>query len=155
MANIFIEKYRGIDISFSTDREVFYCVVYDENTKESKSWAAIKKQIDDYLKDNQNFKPFFVEPMPMSYGFSEGKMYEIIGIRKDGRYISKDSEGNQSQLLSHEEGYLMVFDDRNSEHIAEIRKLMDDLSEYRKAMNQKINDITGKMVIKPLSSVPR
>ena len=66
MSKILIENYRGFDIEFDTQYEKFQCVCTEEDSKESSSFAAIKKFIDEYKKQNADFKPFWVDPNPNS-----------------------------------------------------------------------------------------
>lgn len=85
---ISIEKYRGYEIEFDTDAELFLSDVGNEG-KESKTLSGAKKQVDDYIKQNATFVPF--EMVNARWGSC--KMLTLTGIRKDKRFI--DSEGNQ------------------------------------------------------------
>ena len=59
---VFIENYRGWDISFDTDKESFYAQSDEYDVGETKkSFASAKKYIDDFLKDNLQFQPIWVE----------------------------------------------------------------------------------------------
>ena len=95
-----IETYRGIEIVFNTDRSTFSCILNDYG-KESKSFDAVKKGIDEYIKDNNTFSPFEIIAAPYSY--KKFKKYTVIGIRKDNRFILKDIKGEQSQLSEYDE----------------------------------------------------
>ena len=53
-----IENYRGFDIEFDTDHEKFQCIITDGEEKESRSFTAVKKFIDEYRKDNQRSHNF-------------------------------------------------------------------------------------------------
>ena len=55
MSKILIETYKGFDIEFNIDCEKFQCICIDENTKESTSFAPVKRFIDEYIKANQGF----------------------------------------------------------------------------------------------------
>ena len=80
MSKILIETYRGFDIEFDTNCEKFQCICTEDNAKESTSFTAVKKFIDDYKKINQDFKPFLVESIPDSY---KTEKLKVIGVRKD------------------------------------------------------------------------
>ena len=67
MSKILIDNYRGFDIEFETINEKFQCIITDELVKESISFSAIKKFVDEYKKTNQDFKPFYVESTPDRY----------------------------------------------------------------------------------------
>ena len=97
-----IENYRGFEISFDTDTEAFYGISdqYDKDFKKP-SYASAKKFIDEFLKDNQNFKPFWVEVNPNSYRSTE--KIRIIGIRKDNRFIYENSKGEKKQIIEYDE----------------------------------------------------
>ena len=92
-----IETYRGQDIYFDTNKESFVCVLVVAGIqKEKKSYASCKKEIDDYLKNNSAFKPFEVEPTLISMRYSQ--RYRIVGIRKDGRFMAENKEGEKVQI---------------------------------------------------------
>jgi hypothetical protein len=104
--NVKIETYRGFEIMFNTDKSEFECAVKDQS-KESKSFDAIKKWVDEYLKDNATFEPFFVIKSPNSYTVSK-EILKIIGIRKDGRFISEGKNGEKEQVSEyHEKDYIL------------------------------------------------
>ena len=74
-----ITEYRGWEIFFDTDKEEFYTVSneYDkDNTK--KYFASTKKFIDDYIKENNEFKPILVQKQQSMY--SDGEIIKLIGI---------------------------------------------------------------------------
>ena len=54
--NIEITNYRGYAISFNTEKETFLSDIGNDGS-EKKSFAATKKAIDEYIKDNQVFVP--------------------------------------------------------------------------------------------------
>ena len=56
MSRILIENYRGFDIEFDTNIEEFTCICSKENIKESSSFPAVKKLVDEYKKENSEFK---------------------------------------------------------------------------------------------------
>ncbi len=103
-----IENYRGFDIYFDTDAELFQCICTEENAKESKSYLAVKKFVDEYKKANQEFKPFWAEAIPSS-GYS-GK-YKIIGIRKDGRFVAENQKTGEHEQISDytAKNYMIVY----------------------------------------------
>lgn len=88
---VFIESYREFEISFDTDKSLFYCFSdpYD-NESTSKSYESVKKYIDDHIKKNKIFKPFVVHPVPGSW---KQKEITITGIRKDKGFAATDENG--------------------------------------------------------------
>ncbi len=104
MNKILIEKYRGFEIEFDTNYEKFKCTCNNEEEKESKSFSVIKKFIDDYLKNNQSFKPFWVHPNPQKNFYSD--KLEVIAIRKDGTFFAKNEYGIKTHISNYYMPYL-------------------------------------------------
>ena len=69
MSNVLIETYRTFDIHFNTDDETFSCVSVqlDDEKRGKKSYAAIKSYIDEFIKTNNEFKPFWIIGKPDSW----------------------------------------------------------------------------------------
>lgn len=128
MSLIKIEDYRGFEISFDTDKETFtaWSSSYDNETKEKQSYAATKKYVDDYLKDNQNFKPFFV----FQVGRKDKK--QIIGIRKDMRFI----DANKEQISDYGLADWLIWDESVTPKIEEYNRLAKIEEEARKVARQ-------------------
>jgi hypothetical protein len=93
---VLIENYRGVDIKFNTDNETFSTSI-DGWDKDKKSYSIIKKAIDDYLKENSGFKSFTARSK-----YKPFEKVEIVGIRKDGRFI-KEINGVKSQISNYSE----------------------------------------------------
>ena len=145
---ILIEKYRGFEIYFDSQYEKFQCIITEEVSKESLSFAAVKKFVDEYKKTNQDFKPFFVEPTPL-YSFKES--FKIIGIRKDGRFVTENTKGEKGQLPDYHLSDYMIVKEENKELISELHKLnneekllISDFSKKRKDLISKLNITTLK-----------
>lgn len=100
---ITIEKYRGFEIIFDTDNEKFTYSTDGIGWNEKQSYSACKKSIDDYLKNNHDFKPFHIRHKRC------GQLLEIVGIRKDGRFIY-EKEGKKEQLSSYSESDYIIYD---------------------------------------------
>lgn len=122
MGKILIEKYRGFEIEFDTHYEKFKCNCNNEEKKESKSFSVIKKFIDDYLKNNQSFKPFWVCPNPQKNFYSD--KLEVIAILKDGTFFAKDKYGIKTHILNHNMPYYILEYPENND-------LMEKLEELR------------------------
>lgn len=135
-----IEEYRKFEIYFDTDKEVFY-TVSDSWDKESsnKSFAAIKRWIDNFIKDNSEFKPFFVEKFNSIY--EDGAKIRVVGIRKDGRFVY-DNEGKNEQISEYDESKWCLINTDN-EPIKEELKL---LREEEKKIGQKIRQTEQKLI---------
>jgi len=103
---ILIETYRGAAIEFDNEREVFSCFLFDYG-KESKSFAAVKKAVDEYLKDNNEFKPFWIITRPESY--KSGIKIKITGIRKDNRFVGEFEDGKKAHISDYEEKEYYIY----------------------------------------------
>jgi len=123
-----VDKYRGWEISFDTDREAFtaYSNAYDNEIKEKQSYAATKKAIDDFIKDNETFKPFYVVDK-----MGDNKV-QIIGMRKDNRFIQVNSKGEKSQFSSYREDDYFIYKPEIDPHIAEYNRLYEIADNARK-----------------------
>jgi len=145
MSKILIENYRGFDIEFDTTHEKFQCIVTDENTKESSSFTAVKKFIDDYKKTNTGFIPFVVVPIPAEYG-REYLPLKIIGIRKDGRFIA-EKNGEQIQVSDYDIKSYMLQKEENALLMSELKSIESKRNEANQAYRAAKNDIISRMNI--------
>lgn len=136
--NVKIEDYRGWEIYFNTDREDFYTVSneYDHDQKK-RSYSSIRKYIDDYIKDNFEFKPITVHRL----GEVE-RPIKIIGIRKDGRFVYEDKEGKKHQFSSYDEYSYFLVNDANESSFKELIKLKLD----KKNIENTIKEIESKVI---------
>lgn len=126
MKKILIKNYRGFDIEFDVDFEKFECICTAENTKESTSFSAIKKFIDEYKKTNQDFKPFWVELIPNKY---KSEKLKVIGIRKDGRFVAENSKGEKNQIADFELNRYMIVKPENE---MVIKKFYEQIEKEKK-----------------------
>lgn len=146
MSKILIENYRGFDIEFDSYYEKFQCECEDGKAKESQSFSAVKKFIDDFKKANQEFKPFYVEANPKRH-YDIDKI-KIVGIRKDGRFVSEDKKGGLKQISDYSESNYMIVKPENE--IA-----MNKLHDLKvKEQSQRIeNDLTRNLIISELNII--
>lgn len=145
MARIKIEDYRDFEISFDTENETFYTLSERHDSDKTKnSYSSIKKFIDEFIKDNVEFKPFNIEGIPDA---SFGRTGRVIGIRKDGRfiYIPKGSE-KPIQLSEYDEKSTMIHDPENIPFWEELEKIKIE----RDALRTKEKEINSKFKIKNL-----
>jgi hypothetical protein len=145
MSKILIENYRGFDIEFDTDCEKFQCIATDENVKESNSFTAVKKFVDDYKKTNQDFKPFWVEPTPERY--KTGRL-KIIGLRKDGRFVAENEKGEKEQVSDYNTSDYMLLKPENEIGI----KLLQELK-VKEEQQRVENNSQRKQIISTLNIV--
>jgi hypothetical protein len=138
---VLIENYRGWEIFFDTENENFYTVSSEyDNEKTKKSYVSSKKYIDDYLKENQNFKPIKVQKMSSIFNSSE--VITLIGLRKDGFFMYEDDKGIKKHLSKYSEtDYFLV----NSENDS-IFKELDLLYEEKRKIDEKIKYASSKII---------
>ena len=117
----------------------------EEDTKESNSFAAVKKFIDDYKKSNQDFKPFWIEPIPDD-GWTR-KTLKVIGIRKDGRFVAENEKGEKEQVSDSDLSHYMLLKDENLMYSEELKVQKEKQEAQRLENNQIIKDIIAKMNI--------
>jgi len=136
-----ITDYRGWGIFFDTDKEEFYTVSneYDkDNTK--KSFASTKKFIDDYIKENNEFKPILVQKEESI--FSNKVIIKLIGLRKDGKFMYEDKDGKKQQLSSYNESDYFLINPINDEAFEKINKLRLE----REKIDSKIKELNKTIV---------
>lgn len=138
---VLIENYRGWEIKFDTDNENFYTVSNEYDTQQTKkSYNSAKKYIDDYIKENQNFKPIRVQKMASTYNNAEE--ITLIGLRKDNAFMYEDSKGNKQQLSKYdEESFFLINPDNDN-----IFKELDLLYKESKEIAEKIKYATDKVI---------
>ena len=144
MSKILIENYRGFDIKFDTNCEKFQCICTEESAKESTSFAAIKKFVDDYKKANQEFKPFWVESTPDAHKVGR---FKIIGIRKDGRFIAETLQGNKVQVSDYHLDSLMLFKPENEIAMSRLSDLALKIEQQRKENSEARKQIISEIKI--------
>lgn len=139
---VVIENYRGWSISFDTEKETFCShseqLDRDENKK---SYAATKKWIDDFIKENEVFEPVWIETKPNQY--NPAKRIKLIGIRKDGRFIYENEKGEKKQLSDYEEKDYILYNPKNDKYREEAKKIDVELEELRLKRNAILNKVVG------------
>src|SRR5678809_670812 len=109
---VLIEEYRKWEIFFDTNSEDFYTVSNEyDNDKTKRSYAAVKKYIDDYIKDNETFTPVSIQR-------EDGRVFKLIGIRKDGAFMYEDKDGRKQQFSKCDESRYFLVDSAN-DHLFE------------------------------------
>lgn len=139
--NTLIEEYRGIDIIFNTDTERFSFDIDEGSWNEKQSFAACKKNIDDYLKANAVFKPFKIR-----YKQNGDSILLVVGIRKDNRFIV-ERNGKKEQFSEYSEKDYILFDEKDNiiySQITELEKQRCDLQKEVSKLYDFIDTITLK-----------
>jgi hypothetical protein len=137
-----IETYRDWDICFDTSEEVFSCISgYYDKELSSKSYKAVKKQVDDFIKDNAKFEPFEVERISSTYENED--VIKIIGVRKDGKLMFEGKDGDKKQLSEWSERDYIMINPENEKYKTELREISGKIKELGK-----LQDETEKKIIK-------
>lgn len=139
-----IENYRGFEIYFDTDCEKFQCILTEERSKESHSYSAIKKFVDDYKKENQGFKPF--KAIPNIDGWAKKNPIKVIGIRKDGRFVAEQGE-DKIQVGDYSLNDYILDLPENEECLKILSQLKSEMEEYRSAYESRRKEVISKMKI--------
>jgi hypothetical protein len=133
---VLIENYRGFDIWFDTDNEIFYAASDSQDVgKEKRSYSAAIKYVDDFIKENLVFEPFWVVN-------TEGTKKRIVGIRKDGYFVEEKSDGSKSQFSSLDENYYYEYTPETKDPLFDEIVVLD---EQFKALVKKISELRGKL----------
>ena len=135
--SVLIEKYRGVEILFDPSNERFSYSFDLGSWHEKQSYASCKKSIDDYFRNNETFAPFKVR------NISSGRILEVVGIRKDGRFVY-DINGKKEQMSEYNEKDYIELDESHESVYAEIAALECEIDNVRKKISKAKNKITGK-----------
>jgi hypothetical protein len=137
-----IENYRGWTISFDTEKENFYCHSEQWDRDETKkSYASTKKWIDDFIKENEVFKPVWVESKPTIFNPNERIL--LIGIRKDSRFIYEGKNGKKEQLSEWYEKDYVLYNPENDKIREEANKIQVQIEELRLKKKEVLKNFTG------------
>jgi len=137
---VLIEKYRGVEIHFDTDGEIFLTEIKDVG-KESKSFTATKKWIDEYLKNNATFEPFYIIADPNGYNRGEKKK-KIVGIRKDGRFVYEE-KGEKKQLSEYDEDRYFLEEPKHNKELAGLAVLELAVENAQNELSKARKEVTG------------
>ncbi len=119
MSTVRISEYRGWYISFDTEEEKFHCMSERWDQQEARgSYAAVKKFIDEFIKNNSEFKPLKVFRM----GLHGKEMFTVVGVRKDGRLVATDAKGQKDQIGDYQLNNYFINDPETESIMADIEK---------------------------------
>jgi len=136
--NVKIETYRGFEIFFVTDSERFSYSTDTGSCQQKQSYAACKRSIDEYLKQNQNFKPFKAQSV------NSGSIITITGIRKDEAFIYLDDESKSRQFSKYDEDRYIIYDGSNDKLFEEAEAKNQEIEKLLKLRNNILSNVSGK-----------
>lgn len=106
---VLIEEYRGFDIYLDKLTEYFICVSREYDTHiNKKKLSLVKKEIDNYIKDNLIFTPIFIETGVTGWGGGR-RTIKLASIREDERFIFENKEIEGQKLEECEHPYAFVY----------------------------------------------
>lgn len=147
MSDILIEDYRGYPIKFSPSNESFYTDIDGSKWSVKQSFAAVKKWIDEHIKDNYKFEQFKVVKIGNMFGNVD--KLTIISIRKDGRFVGQKENGEKEQISDYNEKDYILDLPENDIHFANIAIFRAEIEAWQnkiKAEEKLINAITLESV---------
>lgn len=122
---IFIEDYKGQVINYDDDADKFVCEISIEDRSKSSKRGSLKdlrKEIDLFIKENLDFKPFKV----IVNSYSDISFATVEAIRTDGRLVVKGG-GNYKNLYDKKDtGKLFRYDYETEEAYKKLRSDYDD-----------------------------
>lgn len=145
MSIIKIEEYRGFTIVFQTETAMFSSIISTDKTKESTSFSAVRKCIDDFKKENKEFVPFWVTPNISKRNWVKERIF-ITGIRKDGRYIGEEN-GEIKQISDYNLNDYMLEKPENETILNELSILQNKLDEYETHIEALKKELISKLDI--------
>lgn len=122
-------------------KKPFTAILSSTIASKQKSFSAVKKFIDDFIKDNETFRPVVCQYLPDTH--NRGKCITIIGVRKDGRFII-DKDWAKEQLSTYDEKNLIVYDKNNDIHWQKSAQLQSEIERLRIEQKEVEKKITGK-----------
>lgn len=147
MAKIDIETYRGFEITFDTDDGKFSAWADEYDTEFAKpSFKSVKKGIDDYIRKNNEFRPFKIQKIN-TYGNNVDTIQppiRVIGIRKDNRFVV-DVGGKKEQLSDHTVSQYVVYNPQNDKVIEELKSFHNREKETTDALRAEKKEILGRV----------
>lgn len=150
MSKALIENYRGFEIYFDTYYEKFQTIITEDDSKESASYAAVKRFIDDFKNNNQNFNSFWIQSIPTAY-LNDNNKVKVIGLRKDNRFVFEGKNGDKNQISEYDEKAWMIFKDENTAIIEKIINYRKEQLNISNQYKEKIIDEIAKLEIIPLN----
>ena len=144
-----IENYRGYEIRFNTEKETFVCDI-DSEKSVKKSYSALKKFIDEFIKENAVFNSFYIIGNPFLNYSTDKRTLRVIGIRKDGRFIYEDEEKNKGQISDYSLESYILKEPCNDEYIKQLKDLEDEEQKLRELFRERRISIKSKLKVTTL-----
>jgi hypothetical protein len=97
-----VGDYKGFEIYFDSDNELFSVQGYDVQKDNKKTYASCKTYIKDFIKENSLFGEFKIIKIPGGNNSSidSNQLVTVVGIHANGNFLCLDAKGNKFQLSS-------------------------------------------------------
>lgn len=133
-----IEIYRGFDITFDTDSETFLCYSSEWDTESGKrSYAAAKKWIDDFIKENVKFKRVLITGVIGEY--ADKSKLTLTGIRKDHAFMAEGTSG-VSQISKYHESRYCIYQPEHDAIRAEYERMGKEIEHMQKKRDEYLKE---------------
>jgi hypothetical protein len=147
---IFFEDYKGQTINYDDDYDKFICDISVEDkfkTTKRSSLNDIRREIDQFIKLNLDFKPFRVL-LASGYNDSQFSVAEVASIRTDRKLVVISSGGYRSYFGKEDAKKLMKFD---ADLMKEKEVIEDDFKKASDRRSNTLKELSKRLVTLDLS----
>lgn len=142
-----IEDYKGQVIVYNDDSDKFECAIEMNNQVRSTKRASLKdvrKEIDQFIKANLEFKPFKFLMKSKYSGDKSFSPYFCSAIRTDGKFVVNNNTYSSNSYLSEKEmAFAMVYD---AEVVEDLAKIELEFEQARIKRTAAISELYDKLV---------
>lgn len=141
-----IQEYKGQTIEYDDDDDKFLCdiSIEDKNkTVKRASLSYIRKEIDQFIKLNAEFKAFECLVLD-KYDSKDFEIINVLAIRTDGKFIThkRGNESYKSHSGKKDTKYWMVYD---ADIVQQREKLRKDKDEYLSSYHKSVKKLCDKL----------
>ena len=146
--NIEIEDYKGFTIEYDPVQDKFITTLELNSVVKSPKRGSLndlRKEIDQFIKDNLEFKPFYAYFKP-EYPFETFSKKYVSGIRKDGSFVIGEPSDKHKSFYSKKD---ML---RCCEFDPQIEEELKKIETEKKASDKRYSEAKTKLVerLKPM-----
>lgn len=147
-----IETYKGQLIEYDDEYDKFICDISIEDkwkTTKRLSLADVRKEIDNFIKLNSDFKPFKVLELNR-YGSNDFDVLVVAAIRTDGKFVTHSESSNKNKSYSSKED-MKRWMNYDSEAVRKKNELNKEFEKIRRDYGNKIIELTKSLTPADLS----
>lgn len=136
-----VADYKGFEIYFDSDSELFSVEGYDHYEDKKKSFNSCKTYIRNFIKENSVFGSFDIVKIPTERTFKGPIHAKVVGIHANGNFMCETPEGDKFQLSTSYEydmkKWCLPEDLEKSEYNQEkVNELKEQISDIRKQISE-------------------